>query len=215
MCPKAFLRECAVYGGIKQLDGISRTRRGSAIHRELQEDFIKSDKLCPIPLVGDQRMAAKLIKNWPEVPFHDMSTGFSGSADCVMQWRGELLPVEIKTTNFENQEKWHEAIKGKFPGKYTPWIMQLCTYIYHFNQSGYWPGKNMSQGVLVVINSCMDPANPASEFEEVIDYSLYKDKISLLLEHCALQRQAVIDNMDLPCSYEFCKEHKPRSRFEP
>lgn len=206
-CPKEFITKNEKYSGIKQIQGINRTRRGSAIHAELQKDFLLSDKICPKPQnITDQRILDKLEKGWPEIPFHDFETGFSGSADSAMLWRGKIVPVEIKTTSMDKKD-WKESVSGSFRQK-EAWTIQLCNYIYHFKKLRYWE-QDISEGLLVIVNSSYDPGEEGGEgeCEQLVDYSQYEDRISTLIEHVAKHRLAYMKGDDMPCTYPLCNSH--------
>jgi hypothetical protein len=207
-CPKKVILAHTVWGGISELDGIYRTRRGSAIHTEIQEDFQCSDRCAPLPDTSSmtERIKLKLFNNVPEVPFHDFDTGFSGSVDSVLQLRsGEIIPVEIKSTGLD-EDQWAESIEKEFPRNMKAWTIQLCNYIYHLNKNKYYDRK-ITRGILAIINSRFDPANKEAYLEYVIDYSEYETRISELIEHLSLHRKAYINKQDLECSYPLCSEH--------
>ena len=206
-CPKTFIENAHKFNGITQIEGIYRTRRGTAIHNELQKDFLLSDKLAPKPQnITDPRILRKLEDNWPEVPFHDLDSGVSGSIDAVYLLRKEIIPIEIKSTNL-SEEDWEKAIQTNFPRTRTQWTIQTCIYLHYLNKLNYYPDFQVKRGIVAVINGCIDPANPDGEHEIIIDFEEYREKIEKLLDSYSLQRYYLMNNKEGECTNPYCNEH--------
>lgn len=202
-CPKAYVKACESFNGIQDLDAIYRTSRGTAIHREYQEDFIDSELNAPEPILLDPRMVAKRAGNPCEVPFHDFETGFSGSADAAMLLRDHIIPIELKTTSLDEM-RWLDAVNKGFPDRINQWIIQVCLYIYHFNKLKYYQYP-IKEGRIAVLRISVDPAEILAEYEKQVRYEEFEEKISLLVDHYALERTRYISGEDVPCSYPLCK----------
>ncbi len=175
------------------LPGINKTRRGKAIHAELQADFLASDRMCPpVCFPENERIQKKIVDGWPEIPFHDPESGCSGSIDSCMVFRGEIVPVEIKSTN---TEYWHEFKKNRSSMsdscKHTwdSYIVQLCVYHWHLRRTQYWNLPISDTGVLVLVNYEMDPGElDKCTFERQIKYSSYVDKTENLMQNVIAAR---------------------------
>lgn len=202
-CPKAYVAGLSSFQGIQDLDAIYRTSRGTAIHREFQEDFVQSEMNAPEPNLLDPRMQAKRRDNPCEIPFHDFETGFSGSADAAMLLRDHIIPIELKTTSLD-QGRWNEAVSKDFPERMTQWTIQVCLYIYHFRKLNYWDYP-IKDGRIAVLRISEDPAEILAEYETQITYSDYEERINLLVNHYALERRRYIEGKDVPCEYPLCK----------
>lgn len=202
-CPKEYVKSQEKFGGIENIDGIYRTRRGTAIHREYQEDFVKSEFNAPEPKLTDERMIQKRKGNPCEVPFHDFETGFSGSVDACMLVRDYIIPVELKTTALDDY-RWNDGVNKGFPERITQWTIQLCIYIYHLKKQGYYDYP-IKDGRLVVLRYSTDAAELKSEFERQIKYSEFEEKTNKLMDAYASARSRYIQGKDIPCDYYLCK----------
>lgn len=203
ICPVEFIKSLETAQGnvIDQLDGIYRVRRGSAVHAELQEDLLISGKNYADPLGLSPELYQKLCDNRPEIPFTDPESGFSGRLDGCISFKGEPLPIEIKTTSSDiktwtkNLPKPEHKIQGAF-------------YCYFPNKLKYYPVK-IKRFLLCYLNLTLDPANQQNgeeEFMEEYDSTL-EDKTHLLVTHLTGARQAYINNQEVNCAYPLCRIH--------
>lgn len=202
-CPKAYVEACQSFNGIQDLDAIYRTSRGTAIHREYQEDFLLSELNAPDPSLVDPRMKQKRLDNPCEVPFHDLETGFSGSADAAMLFRDHIIPVELKTTSLD-EYRWNDAVLKGFPERINQWIIQVCIYVYHFRKLNYY-FYPIKEARIAVLRISVDPAEILAEYELPVKYADYEDKMNTLIHHYALARTRYIQGEDVPCDYPLCK----------
>jgi hypothetical protein len=218
LCPAEHVISRENWSGISQLTGVNKARRGSAIHDEFQKEWLESDKLYPRPNTSnmDERILTKLEEAWPEVPFHDHNTGFSGSIDLVIKWKDEPCLVEIKSTSIA-QDKWVEHKTKRLPLEHH--LIQFGIYYYEALELGYY--DSIPRGILVYQNTMFEPGDPKGEMEYLIppDYKMSKYPGTTLLD---LSRDLVLAVADcrlqyiqngrdgVVCSYGRCRKHNKR-----
>lgn len=213
MCPKDYILSLENWNGIGNLDAIYRVKRGSAVHKEFQKDFLLSDRIyAPPKNIFDERILKKLDKEWPEVPFHCKETGVSGSIDAVINWDGPV-PVEIKTTSIE-PSRWNQHVEKNLP--YMSHITQIGSYIWYLNRLGYYR-EPVTRGILAYNNLLFSPGIDKAELEFVIDESYipkgYTESLNDLVEDLILngvskcRMQYIQTGRDsVECTYSKCKK---------
>jgi hypothetical protein len=204
MCPKAYIESLPEFNGIEDLTAIYRVKRGSAVHTELQDSFLKADKVFPrSKLHVPERSLKKLEENWPEVPFHDLDSGISGRVDGLMDWKGPV-PVEIKTTSI-SPDKWEKHTETNLPLPYH--LCQGAVYCYELNLLHYTE-EPITRFILAYINLMMSPGDAKAEKEYVIDYEPLRERTTLLISHLTQVRNAFIKGEEIECAYPECKIHE-------
>ncbi len=224
MCPKDYVLSYLKWGGIADLNGICRVSRGNAIHWEFQQDLLLSKKNYQRPNLdlAAPRMKEKIEEVWPEHPFQDFETGYSGSLDGVMDWQGPC-PLEFKSTSIA-QEKWKDHIETELPK--VNHLMQFGCYFYHVIKLKYFP-VNPERGLLCYYNTMFDPTKQDQEVEFPIYYKKPHPKlggeetleeiITNLIENGTTPcRNQLIEQwedylqgkeLNIECTYNKCSKH--------
>lgn len=231
MCPKDFILSYLTWGGIADLKGICRTSRGSAIHWEFQQDLLLSKKNYERPDLSNSapRMLEKIEEVWPEVPFQDFETGFSGSLDGVMDWKGPTI-IEIKSTSIPEAD-WKKTISDSLPK--VPHIMQLGCYFYHIIKQKFYK-VYPEKGLLCYYNTLFDPTLQ----EQEVEFPVYYDRPHELVDPDRTLREVVTDliengttpcrnqlieqwetylqtgELNIECTYDKCSKHNGKNRVK-
>lgn len=219
LCPAEHIVSLENWGGIAQLAGVYKVRRGSAVHEEYQNELLESDKLYPKPEnIADERMKQKLEDKWPEVPFHDHETGISGSVDLVMTWKKAPCLIEIKSTSID-PTRWEEYKSKSLPSEHH--LIQFGIYYWELLKLGYY--AEIPRGVLVYNNLLFPPGDEKGELELLIppDYELKKypgiklidlaEDLILNLQDC--RNQYIQNGKDgVVCHYGRCRKHKKKAK---
>ena len=200
ICPISYLKAKESYSGISDVLGSFRTRRGSAIHEEIQKDLLWSKKLYPLEKLN---ISAQDTVVWPEIPFWDKKSGISGRLDLMWDLDGPV-PVELKTTS-KIEKAWNE-LKPDSSHR-----CQASIYCEELMQMGIVQ-EPIKQFMLVYVNSMMRPEDPAAYKEFFIPYDdKLQTKTRILIEHLTLARQDYIkDSKDLVCKYPGCVKHRKK-----
>ncbi len=220
MCPARYVESLAKWSGIEDMGAIYRVKRGSAVHGELQSDFLLSEKIYAKPNnITNKRILDKLESNWPEVPFHDTEeTGISGSADSVINWQGPV-PVEIKSTSID-PKKWKKHREENLPS--LQHVCQIGIYMWMFNRLNYYP-ERVTRGILAYLNLMFEPGNLESEHEFVVELDKpvkgYVETLNELVEDLVLNgivpcRAQLMAGEEVKCTYSKCKTHNGRKNKE-
>lgn len=199
ICPITYLKTKEQYSGISDVLGAFRTRRGSAIHEEIQNDLQHSKYLYPKSKLN---LTKKDLEVWPEVPFWDKKSGISGRLDILWDLDGPV-PIELKTTS-KIEKAWNE-LKPDSSHR-----CQASVYCEELMQMGIVK-EPIKQFMLVYVNSMMRPEDPAAYKEFFIEYDeKLQTKTKILIEHLTLARQDYINKKDLVCKYPGCVRHRKK-----
>jgi hypothetical protein len=202
MCPVNHIKGLEKWSGIDDVTAIYRVKRGSAVHKELQQDLLQSKSLYDPPgNISDPRIKSKLTNNWPEVPFHDFDSRLSGSVDCVLNFRGQPLPGEIKTTNID-PERWEQHQKTlPMPNH----LCQASIYCYELLKLNYYPGKEIKNFLLIYLNLLYPPGDQKAEKEYLLEYDA--PKTEHLVQELTKNMNQYISGEEMICQYQLCKIH--------
>ena len=142
------------------LNSMYRMRRGSSIHREIQDDFLKSGLCYEVPtdkLTKEQ--ISKLKYHAPELPFTDLDTLVSGRADLLLNIKKKPVLVEIKTTYLEETAWIKDKPIEKKVDQYNKHLCQaaVCTYV--INKMRFLDQK-IDQFVLMYLDPRFEPERP-------------------------------------------------------
>ena len=204
-CPVEFMKSLENPTTIEDITAIYRVKRGSSVHKEFQTDALISDILYDKPIAElSARIFKKLKDGYPEIPFHDLKTGVSGSIDAVIRLKDLPTPVEIKSTS-KAPEEWEDYCEKKLP--LDTHLLQLLSYIYHINKNNYYP-KQAERGILAYVNLLMSPGDLKAEKEYIIQYSDYKEKFEVFMFHLTKARDNYIQGKVEPCDSPLCRKHK-------
>jgi hypothetical protein len=204
-CPKDFIASLAKPSTIEDILAIYKVKRGSAVHLELQKDLLLSDKIAPMPnqeFMTD-RIKEKLLKGWPEAPFHSMVTRHSGSADGVILVKGRPTGVEIKTTSIDF-DRWKNMSKPS-----DAHIFQVCDYMYHFKLDDYYDPP-IDTFIIAYLNLLYPPGDQDAEKEFEVHFSDHEERYLSYINEETRQLNAYIEGTVLECKHEFCHKHKEK-----
>lgn len=206
ICPIDHIKSLKDFNGIKDLGAIYKTKRGSSVHTELQDDLVRSSKLYSKEKLQERffgEQLEKFLENWPEIPFRCQKSGISGRLDGLLMYDSPI-PLEIKTTSVPI-DRWLNHVETKLPDP--KHICQGAIYCEMLNSLGI-VDEPISKFCLAYLNLLYPPGDDRAEQEYIINYDLpLKEKTKSLIEHITMARDAYIAQESIECSYPYCKTH--------
>lgn len=204
MCPHKYFQDIEK-PRVFELEGIYRMEAGTYKHSELQACLLQSGGLYDKPQNLSSALEAKLLKNWPEVPFLLEPLGLSGRLDGVLKIQDRPVVLEFKTTS-KAEKTWAE-LSAKAEHK-----CQIAIYMYVLNKLKYYD-KPIEKGILAYLNMQMPVSDPDAEKEFIISYTDELEKqVELLLEHLQLEKDQYLLKVPSSCTYPACWEHRKKNK---
>lgn len=203
MCPYAYFRNHKEYEENRDpIMSSYRKSRGSALHKEFQTWFLKSNIIAPRPNIKLEYPKNKLKKLWPEVPILYEPAMVSGQADGVMLYKNQLCILEFKSKN-EDEKDWEETIERRLPMSYH--VAQAAFYADIMTEQEYW-NQPVEWLCIAYLNTRFKPGDPKAEKEFYLPYDNHlKGRVSILKEHLVKERDAFINKIESFCTYPGCK----------
>lgn len=200
-----------------QLENWYKMKAGTAKHKEIQDDLLKSNLLYfpdgthPGLYLGNgymrQEIRADIEKQWPEVPYRCPKSGFSMRVDGVLKIDDHPAVIEIKTTSVP-PDKWEEYKQKYLPDKKHFSQVLICTN--RLNLSKLY-SKPIKQFGLVYLNLMMPIGDQSGEIEFWFPYSEeLKQQSNLLIANFTKERKMYIENRESSCSYSNCYRHREK-----
>ena len=204
MCPWQYFRDAENYAESFEdvLVSSYRKSRGSAIHSEFQDWFLKSSIIVPKPNIELEYPKSKLNRIWPELPCLYEPAMISGQADGAFFYHGEICILELKTKNAD-EKGWEDSIKRPLLAHLT----QSLFYADEMTEQKYWD-QPVKWVCIAYLNTRFKPGDPRAEKEFYIEFDdYYKEKVKLLKEHLVLERNYYLNQEESVCTYPGCKDH--------
>ena len=204
MCPYAYYREAETYTeSYDPLISSYRKSRGSAIHKEFQDWFLKSTIIAPKPNIELEYPKSKLNRIWPEVPILYEPAMISGQADGIFFYKNkELCVLELKTTGAE-EKGWQETFKWPL----TNHQCQAFFYCDEITEQKYYD-QPVKWACIAYLNTRAAPGDPRAEKEFYLPFDEEaQNKVKLLKKHLVLHREAYLQQEEIICTYPRCKNH--------
>ena len=226
MCPYNHVHQEVHKAPDFPLNSVYSMELGTAVHTMLQKQALSVPGLlyqrpnfCHMPIVHSMEMEAKMQEAWPEVPVFDPWSWTSGRADLVVNYYGEPVVIDIKTTSHQDVQQEKDRKTGEYSWVFDRWEakknslpseehkLQVGIYVTLMNRLKYYD-KPITKAGLCYLNLSVKPGDVYAESEHYWEInSDLQAQIEVLLWHLGQERKNYLDKVESSCSYPYCRIH--------